>query len=283
MSVNIFGSSGRQPSKSDNKYVDRKFITLTTNLDSIMDKSGGSFSGAVSSSHVPTDNFHLINKSFLDAALANRLNDDDMKIIENRLSLKVNLTGDQMNGPILMGDHKITSSRVPEADDELVPKSFLNTRFLKNNVGYIPNMAKSNAQSGFVSSASSEYVANTSFFPFCSWNGSWRTNSKEGMWIQIKCPENVRVYKFALRGVPDRTARIYNWQLEASSDGSHWVILYSVVNKYIGDATEFINVNTTNPPWAKYYKLVVNEAEGVNPGISYMQLFTLDQVVNTHP
>ena len=47
MSVNIFGSSGRQSSKIDNTYVDRKFITLTTNLNSKMDKSGGSFSGNI--------------------------------------------------------------------------------------------------------------------------------------------------------------------------------------------------------------------------------------------
>jgi len=294
-----------RPSKTDvsKAYVDNKFTILTGDLNTKMDKIGGNSKinskvskngdvmtgilnlgvNAIKTTHTPLTDDDVITKKYFDELIARRLNDDDMKIIENRLSLKVNLTGDEMSGAIRMGNNKITSTRVPEDDDELVNKRYLNTRFVKNNVGYIPDMAKSNAQSGFVSSASSEYQLNTSFFPFCSWNGSWRTNSNEGMWIQIKCPENVRVYKFALRGVPDRSARIYNWQLEASSDGTRWVILYSVVNKYIGDATEFMDVNTANPPWAKFYKLVVTEAEGTNPGISYWQLFTLDQVVNLYP
>ena len=182
-----------------------------------------------------------------------------------------------------MGDHKITSNRVPEEDDELINKRYLNTRFVRNNAGYIPDMAKSNAQSGFVSSASSELAVNSSCVPFCSWNGAWKVSNKEGMWLQIKCPENVRVYKFALRGLPGGIHRIYNWQLAASSDGDRWVILYSAINKYIGETTEIMNVSTTNPPFANYYKLVVNEAEGTNPGLSYLQLFSLDQVVNTHP
>src|SRR6266581_7620624 len=111
MSVNIFGSSGRQSSKIDNKYVDGKFITLTTNLNSKMDKSGGNFTGDIhmadkniTISHVPTADFDVINKKYFDELIARRLNDDDMKIIENRLSLKINLAGDEMRGAIRMGD-----------------------------------------------------------------------------------------------------------------------------------------------------------------------------------
>src|SRR6266568_4319214 len=180
MSVNIFGSSGRQSSKIDNTYVDQKFTTLATNLNSKMDESGGNFTGdihmadknitishtpmsandvankkyvdtavnnhvlltvkpdsvtglnskvnesgdlimgsnKVSSSHVHTADFDVINKKYFDELIARRLNDDDMKIIENRLSLKLNLAGDEMRGAIRMGDHKITSNRVPEEDAE---------------------------------------------------------------------------------------------------------------------------------------------------------------------
>ena len=35
MSVNKFGLSGGRTSKPDNKYVDKKFITLTKDLDTI--------------------------------------------------------------------------------------------------------------------------------------------------------------------------------------------------------------------------------------------------------
>jgi len=46
MSVNIFGSSGSKESKGDNKYVDRKFITLTTNLKTKIDKNGDTMTEA---------------------------------------------------------------------------------------------------------------------------------------------------------------------------------------------------------------------------------------------
>jgi len=45
MNVNIFGSSGIKASKGDNKYVDQKFITLTTNLKTKIDKNGGTMTG----------------------------------------------------------------------------------------------------------------------------------------------------------------------------------------------------------------------------------------------
>ena len=221
MSVNIFGSSGRQSSKIDNTYVDRKFTTLATNLNSKMDKSGGNFTGdihmadknitishtpmsandvankkyvdtavnnhilltvtpdsvtglnskvnesgdlimgsnKVSSSHVPTADFDVINKKYFDELIARRLNDDDMKIIENRLSLKLNLAGDEMRGAIRMGDHKITSNRVPEEDAELINKRYLNTRFVKNNSGYIPELNRNNSNDAGFTLTSSEEIS----------------------------------------------------------------------------------------------------------------------------
>src|SRR6266581_4403973 len=80
MSVNIFGSSGRQSSKIDNTYVDRKFISLTTNLNSKMDKSGGSFSGNIEMgdnnitiSHTPMSDHDVANKKYVDAVVNNHV------------------------------------------------------------------------------------------------------------------------------------------------------------------------------------------------------------------
>ena len=49
MSVNIFGSSGdaNKSSGVDKKYVDQKFITLSTNLATKIGKSGDTVSGNI--------------------------------------------------------------------------------------------------------------------------------------------------------------------------------------------------------------------------------------------
>src|SRR6266568_912042 len=116
MSINIFGSSGRQSSKMDKSggnftgdiHMADKNITISHTPMSAHDVANKKYvdtavnnhillavtsDSKLSSSHVPTEDNDVINKKYLDAALAHRLNDDDMKIIENRLSLKANKAG----------------------------------------------------------------------------------------------------------------------------------------------------------------------------------------------
>ena len=54
---------------------------------------------------------------------------------------------------------------------------------------------------------------------FTMWKGEWWVASKEGMYIQVSCPELVRIHKFALRGRDTGVDRIYNWHLDASKNG----------------------------------------------------------------
>src|SRR6266496_4662266 len=108
MSVNIFGSSGRQSSKIDNTYVDRKFTTLATNLNSKMDKSGGNFTGDIhmadkniTISHTPMNAHDVANKKYVDTAV---------------------------NNPLLITatpDSKLSSSHVPTEDDDVINKKYL--------------------------------------------------------------------------------------------------------------------------------------------------------------
>src|SRR6266496_5414281 len=224
MSVNIFGSSGRQSSKIDNTYVDRKFITLTTNLNSNMDKSGGSFSGNIemgdnnitltrtpisdhdvankkyvdtavnnhvlitatpdsklSSSHVPTEDDDVINKKYLDAVLAHRLNDDDMKIIENRLSLKANKAGEVFTGAVDLGSSKISSAYIPTNDNDLVNRKYLKSIFVQNNSGYIPELNRNNSNdAGFTLTSSEEISGYPAYFAFTSWKNHWLPSDRTG-------------------------------------------------------------------------------------------------------
>ena len=103
------------------------------------------------------------------------------------------------------------------------------------------------------------------------------------MWIQIKTPEPVLIYKFALRGLNTNTNtdRIFSWRLEANNNGIiGYTILYSTANTYIGNTTQFFNIVNTAIPAASFYKLVVVDSEGTQPGLSYFQLFTLDHVIH---
>src|SRR6266568_1528746 len=334
MSVNIFGSSGKQSSKIDNTYVDRKFISLTTNLNSKMDKSGGNFTGdihmadknitishtpmsandvankkyvdtavnnhilltvtpdsvtglnskvnesgdlimgsnKVSSSHVPTADFDVINKKYFDELIARRLNDDDMKIIENRLSLKLNLAGDEMRGAIRMGDHKITSNRVPEEDAELINKRYLNTRFVKNNSGYIPELNRNNSNdAGFTLTSSEEISGYPAYFAFTSWKNHWLPSNRTGGWLQIECPNSVRIHKFALCGKktlgPENRINSFSF-LARENDSVEWVQLFTTRDKQpLDNEVSFFHVNNTLN--FKFFKLQIKGSVGDTPGISF--------------
>src|SRR5258708_32666335 len=274
MSVNIFGSSGRQPSKSDNKYVDRKFITLTSNLDSKMDKSGGIFSGGVSSSHVPTDNFHLINKAFLDAALAHRLNDDDMKIIENRLSLKVNKSGDTLTG-------SLSSSHIPTENFDLINKIYLKSIYIKNSRGYIPDLFRVSSKTGFKVTSSGDIKDFPSYHAFNASKTHWLPADKNNGWLQIELPEFVRIYKVALFGktIGESTSdRINSFTLLGSKYGttSSWIELFTIEDDSLGPDVSFFPVNNTTT--FKFFKLLIHGSIGEKPGLSHFRIYCLDSV-----
>src|SRR6266496_1136881 len=307
MSVNIFGSSGRQSSKIDNTYVDRKFTNLATNLTSKMDKSGGNFTGDIhmadknitishtpmnandvankkyvdtavnnhllitatpdsklSSSHVPTEDDDVINKKYLDAALAHRLNDDDMKIIENRLSLKANKAGEVFTGAVDLGSSKISSAYIPTNDNDLVNKKYLMSIFVKNNSGYIPELNRNNSNdSGFTLTSGEDISGYPAYFAFTSWKNHWLPSNRTGGWLQIECPNSVRIHKFALCGKKE--------------DSVEWVQLFTTRDEQpLDNEVSFFHVNNTLT--FKFFKLQIKGSIGDTPGVSFFQLFTLDSI-----
>src|SRR5882757_5458364 len=216
--------------KSDvtKQYVDNKFITLSTNLNTKVNRIGDTFSGnldmgtnKISSSHVPIDDYDLVNKKYIqtlstptgdisgiaitanlngkvnrggdvmsgnlemgnnriistrvpvldddvinkkhfDHHLAHRLNDDDMRIILNNLSLKANKAGEVFTGNLDLGVNKITSNYFATDDFDLINRRYLNLKYVANSTGYIPDLVSNNNKSGFVVSYSSQ-LSTTSF------------------------------------------------------------------------------------------------------------------------
>jgi len=90
-----------------------------------------------------------------------------------------------------------------------------------------------------VVSCSSNDPLRLSFYAFTVRKPEWIATTKDDCWIQVKCPEAVRLHKFVLRGRRSGVDRIYSWQLEASDDAIKWETLYN--NTFIGNTTQFFS------------------------------------------
>ena len=50
--------------------------------------------------------------------------------------------------------------------------------------------------------------------------GEWATDGEtNNFYLQIQCPEMVRVWRVALRGRDSNTQIIFNWNVQGSTDG----------------------------------------------------------------
>src|SRR5271157_103383 len=109
-SVNIFCSSGTSSvsSGTNNKYVDQKFKTLSTNLATKVNKTGDTISG----------NLNILN--------ACQLGGDNMKSL--------------FYSDIVMNDKCITNLHNPNEKQDATTKHYVDTRWIKSNVGYVPNL-----------------------------------------------------------------------------------------------------------------------------------------------
>jgi len=173
-----------------------------------------------------------------------------------------------------MGDYKIRFGHVPRQDDDLVNKKHLKTLYAANTSGHIPDLSENDGSTGVVVSFSSNDPLRLTFYAFTVWKPEWVATTKDSSWIQVKCPEAVRLHKFLLRGRRSGTDRIYSWRLEASNDAINWGTSYNTNNTFIGNTTQFFT--TSISPLCKLYKITVLGAAGNNLGLSYFQIFTYD-------
>ena len=264
MSVNIFGSSGENVSSgSNNKYVDQKFKTLSANLATKVNKTGDTISGnlniLLNDEGLRTFGVSDIDTGKSVSLLLGNINnqirhnfDHAIKIAAThgtkftceagvicRLGTQTSCRA-QFYNDINMNGHSITKLCDPDSAEDAATKNYVDTRYIKNRVGFVPDLcSKVSNKSGFKVSASHD-PNNVAFHVFNSWQtDEWIPGIKTNFWIQIQCPEQIRIHKFALRGKSNNTDRIYNWKLQASNDGTNWSDLYHSRNEYIGSTTSF--------------------------------------------
>src|SRR5271157_4149248 len=302
MSMNIFGSSGVSIASSslNNKYVDQKFNTLSTNLATKVDKTGDSISGnldiLMNDERLRTFGVSDIDTgksvSLLLGNIDNQIRhnfDHAIKIAAThgtkftceagdicRLGTQTNSRAQFFND-INMNGHSITKLCDPDSAEDAATKNYVDTRYVKNSVGFVPDLVSNvSNKSGFKVSESHD-PDNVACHVFNSWRtDEWIAGTKSNFWIQMQCPEWIRIHKFALRGKSNNTDRIHNWKLQASNGGINWSDLYQSRNEYIGNTTSFFSVDNSN--LYDYFRIFVVEAENKLAGLTYWQLYTLDDV-----
>jgi hypothetical protein len=225
---------------------------------------------------------------FGSSGLKHSTNDADQmfKTLSANLATKVSKSGDILTGKLNMNGNAINSLGQPTSMQDAVTKNYVDQRFIKNNVGYIPDLiSNTRNKSGFVVSTLSESGPEyAGYLVFNSWElNVWYPggNSVVPVWIKIRCPEPIRIYKIALRGKVDvNNARIYDWKLQGSTDDTIWSDLYIARSGYVGSSVRFFNIDTAIS--YSYYRIFIERAEP-NMCISYFQLYTLDPILIETP
>ena len=307
MSVNIFGSSGgNRSSVGNNKYVDQKFATLSTNLATKVNNSGDTVSGDLNillnednlRSFGVTDIKEGKSVSLLLGDISNQIRHNyghNIKVYADHGTKftcpagDVCLLGAQTNSKaqflsdVVMNDKCITNLHDPKSEQDAATKNYVDTRYFKNNVGYVPELVSNDRNKcGFVVSASSEISTEKRVYNVFNLRRSdWCANTADiDFWILLQCPEPVRIHKFALRG-NRANDKIYNWKLQASNDNIGWNDLYvEAKDKFIDDSVSIFNVNPSKA--YSYYKIFASKAVGEMYGLSYWQLYTLDEIMTIH-
>jgi len=183
-----------------------------------------------------------------------------------------------------MNSNAITNLPIPRLPHEAASKLYVDGNARKVLNGYIPPLrsqgSRNNIKSGFIASASSQLGANykpsnafNNYYTGPSPGGEWASDGEtRELWIQIQGLDMVRVWKVALRGRETNTQRIYRWKIDGSTDGQNYTTLYEPRDAvYLGNIVQQFLIDTRDK--FNYFRLFCFQAEGPNPGLSYMQLF----------
>jgi hypothetical protein len=234
MTANIFGSSFKTV-RSNQKYIDSKFITLSQNLQ-----------------------------------------------------LKVDKTGDKMQGELDMSCNKITNLGEPSHNFDVASKKYVDENFVNlytlNTTGLIPQHITLIDATGFVVNTSSNHgnnhAGNKVFNPAnkTSWRVTSDTFTTTNFWIEIECPFEVSIYRFSIQ--PAENTKLIKWKIQGCMDAYHlWEDLPFILEVLEGNTTKIFTLE--NPKLAKgywCYRIFIEEAEGINPGLTYWQLYTVNNV-----
>lgn len=161
-------------------------------------------------------------------------------------------------------------------------KYYVDNRTVNNTSGFIPPLHSNESKQGFMVSASSEFDTRyPAWGAFSNTHDEWVTKSIQvNSYIQIKLPFPIAIWAFALRGRSSGSERWFKWLIEGSNDGEIWIILYSTTSNYLGNKTKIYKLEPGMNNKYIYYRFYGIKSEPTNPGLSYMQIYSIDNLHN---
>ena len=111
-------------------------------------------------------------------------------------------------------------------------------------------------------------------------DNSWATMITAG-WLIIQCPDQVRIWRVALKAKSIAGKNITSWSISASHNGTTYETIFTSTSALLGAATKPSFVGIDNVAAYQYYRfntLVSEGAPGV--GVQYMQLYTVDNLTS---
>ena len=317
MTANIFGSfSSRGASNADRKYVDSKFITLTRNLDAKLDKSGGTVTGNIDVNHnrilnvkSPQDTTDAANMEYVNGLMRNVLKYPLTHDV-NFSNKRIHFVGDPINPQdavnkryvdakflmttntdvgLDMNDKYITGLSQDFREDsqamswhqvhDFVLKT-IDAKRVKNNVGFIPRLyGKDRSKKGFTVSTNSQLNNNSAAESVFNEGCEWSTDgTQENVWVQIRLPFEVSVWKITIAGKSNNLERWYDWKFEGSNDVNEWTILKLATGEYLGSRIKTYVLSEPSEAFM-YYRFYGVQGEPTNPGLSHLQIYSVDDLV----
>jgi hypothetical protein len=209
------------------------------------------------------------------------LDNFDIKFVRNKqdyLLFKANRILVKKN--VDMSNIKVVNLKNPTDPQDAATKHYVDAMYIKNSVGYVPELLQNDFNSsGFIVSSNAEYDRHHQAYNVFSPRGEWISTINENIWIQLYCPEKIKIHKFSLRG---RNAgdnlRIITWKLQGSNDGTTWNDIYAD-NPLIDYQFKFFNVP---PPgdYYSFYRIYISTAESGNIGLMHWQLYAIDGIIS---
>ena len=187
--------------------------------------------------------------------------------------------GTETDPSLLMNKNFIKGLRDPEEPQDAATKYYVDNK--QNFSGYIPILEANNSSLGFKASSSGNIsIKHQPFGAFNNLNadgnnGSWATTSPTG-WLQIQCPEPIKIWRVGLKARKADGRDITSWNLVAKNEGSAFITLLTSTTALLGSSSSptFFEVTANNA--YQYYRLNIFASTGSSDvGVQVFQLFSV--------